>query len=58
LNTIPVRERPKTTRPERFTHGMPKIWDARQSGCHAVIASTISSYCFRPGLGRSVTWRS
>ncbi len=28
LNTIPVRESPNTTRPERFTHGIPKTWSA------------------------------
>jgi hypothetical protein len=43
LNTIPVRLQPKTTRPERFTHGMLKIRDALQSGCQAVSASTMSS---------------
>ena len=43
LNTIPVRESPKTKRPARFTHGMLNSFEARQSGCHAVIASTMSS---------------
>jgi len=43
LKTMPFRVRPKTTRPERFTHAMPKIFDARHSGCQAVIASTMSS---------------
>ena len=43
LNTIPVREKPQTTRPPRFRQGMPKILDARTCGCHDVNASTMSS---------------
>ena len=31
LNTIPVRESPNTTLPERFTHGIPNIFEARHS---------------------------
>jgi hypothetical protein len=32
LNTVPVRLSPNTTRPDRFTHGIPKTCDARHSG--------------------------
>ena len=35
--------RPNTTRPLRFTHGMPKTFDTRASGCQAVSASQMSS---------------
>ena len=43
LNTIPVRESPNTTLPERFTHGMLNTLEARASSCQAQIASTMSS---------------
>jgi hypothetical protein len=57
LNTIPVRLNPNTTRPERFTHGIPKIREARHSGFQAVIASTMSSKRSRPGRAASATDR-
>ena len=43
LNTIPVRERPNTIFPGRFTHGIPNTFPARASSCQAQIASTMSS---------------
>jgi hypothetical protein len=43
LNTIPVRESPNTSFPERFTHGIPNTFPARASSCQAQIASTMSS---------------
>ncbi len=43
LNTIPVRESPKTNFPARFTHGIENSFDARASSCQAQIASTMSS---------------
>ena len=43
LNTMPVLDSPNTTRPVRFTQGIPNTCEARQSGCQAVIASTMSS---------------
>jgi hypothetical protein len=48
---------PKTTFPERLTHGMLNIVEARQSSCHAVIASTMSSKRSCPGRGARATVR-